>query len=106
MNADDLEYEFASCAVPNGGGLLLLAVDDAVALVRRAADSGIPIFGVDGMFVSARGTESPIKHIADYSAAVAAGDGSWGWAEAFINERRPLGMVFEVVLGKPGAAAV
>jgi hypothetical protein len=105
MNADDLEREFAPRAVPNGGGLLLLGPDDAVALVRRAAGVRVPILGVDGMFVSERGTDSPIAHIADYSTAVAAGEGCWSWAEEFIEERRLLNMVFEVVLGGAGAAA-
>jgi hypothetical protein len=102
MSAIDLEQEFKSRAIRNAGGLLLLAADDAVALVRRAADARVPILGVDGMFVSERGTESPIEHIADYSAHVAAGHGCWNWAEAFIKERRSAGMVFEVVLGMPG----
>jgi hypothetical protein len=99
VNADDLKREFAQRAVPCSGGLLLLWADDAIALVRRAASVGAPVLGVDGMFVSARGTESPIEHIADYAAAVAQGDGCWSGAESFIEERRHLGMAFEVVLG-------
>ncbi len=101
MSAVDIEQEFKSRAVRNAGGLLLLATDDAVALVRRAADARIPILGVDGIFVSERGTESPTEHLADYSAAVASGHGCWSSAEAFIEERRTAGMVFEVVLGMP-----
>jgi hypothetical protein len=100
MNADDLEQEFKSRGVREGGSLLLLAAHDAVALVRRAAHAGVPILGVEVMFVSESGTGSPIDHIADYSAAVDRGDGCWSSAEAFIEEHRTTGMVFEVVLGK------
>jgi len=99
VNATDLEREFAVRAVPYSGGLLLLRPDDALALVRRSAQVGVPILGVDGMFLRGLGVELPINHIADFSAAVERGDGCWGPAVAFIEERRKLGMVFEVVLG-------
>jgi len=44
VNATDLEREFAVRAVPYSGGLLLLRPDDALALVRRSAQVGVPIF--------------------------------------------------------------
>ena len=100
MKATDLQREFTSRAVLYTGGLLLLAPEDASELVQRAAQAGIPVLGVDGMFLRERGTESPVEHIADFSAAVAQGDGCWGPADTFINERRSLGMVFEVVLAE------
>jgi hypothetical protein len=100
MNADDLEREFAPRAVPYTGRLLLLGTDDALALVGRAEQAGIAILGLDAMFLSDRGTESPIEHIADFSATGAKREGCWAAAKAFIEERRRLGMVFEVVLGE------
>ena len=105
MNATELEHEFAPRAVPYSGGLQLLGPDDALALVRRAAEEGVPVLGVDGMLLSERSTESPIEHIADFSAAVARGDGCWGPAASFIAERRGLGLGFEVVLRESDAPA-
>ena len=99
MTPEELEAEFVGRCVPYSGNLLLLCADDAMALVRRAASVRVPILGVDGLFVSARSTTSPLEHIADFSSAVAKGDGCWGDAESFITSRRQLGLSFEVVLG-------
>lgn len=101
MKPIDLQREFISRAVLYTGELMLLAANDALALVGRAAQLGVPILGVDALFLSRRGTESPIEHTADFSVAVSAGDGCWEQADAFIEERRSLGMVFEVVLDEP-----
>jgi hypothetical protein len=100
MNVSTLALEFASRAVPYSGGLQLLATDDAVAFVWRAREERLPVLGIDGIFVSARETVSPLEHIADYSHAVGLGEGNWAIAESFISDRRNLGMVFEVVLGE------
>ena len=99
MVREDLEREFANRIVPYEGGLCLFAVDDALALVHRAAAVSIPILGIDGIDLRPGRTTSPLEHIADYSDAVAAGDGCWLEAEAFIGARRDLGLVFEVTLG-------
>jgi hypothetical protein len=104
MDAEDLEQEFKSRALQYGGGLLLLNADDAIALIRRAADAGIPILGVDGMLMNESRTDSAIENIADYSPAVASGDGCWSQAADFIERHRPPGLVFEVTLGKSGVA--
>ena len=106
MNATQLEREFAGRGVLHAGGLLLLGSDDALALVARAAEERVPVLGIDGMFVAPTGTESPVEHIADYSAAVAAGDGCWQQAAAFIRARASLGLIFEVTLGDDRVAAV
>ena len=63
MKADRLEEEFASRRVPCSGGLLLLAPADAIALVRRAADEGVPVLGIDGLRVTTAATESPLDHL-------------------------------------------
>jgi hypothetical protein len=99
MKAERLESEFASRNVSPRGGLLLLRPADAVALVRSAADEGVPILGVDGLRVSDAQTESPVEHLADYSRRVAEGHGCWQDAEAFILEREEAGLVFELTLG-------
>jgi hypothetical protein len=100
MNRNQLESEFVSRAVPHSGGLLLLTPDDALALVRRASEERLPILGIDGMFVSEGETLSPLEYIADFSVAVAQGDGSWSAAKAFVLAHQMLGLVFEVVLGE------
>ena len=99
MKAARLAREFANRAVPHSGNLLLLRPGDALALVSRAAEEGVPIVGIDGVRVSATATESPIEHLADFSAAVAGGHGCWQDAEKFIRERDALGLVFELTLG-------
>lgn len=100
MTSTDLLREFTSCAIRDSGGLLLLAPADALALVRRAEQEGLPILGVDGIFLTPRGAVSPIEHIADFSGAVVEGGGSWRCAVEFIEERRDHGLVFEVTLGE------
>ena len=99
MKAERLERAFASRNVSSGGGLLLLRPEDAIELVRCAADEGVPILGVDGMHVTETRTDSPIEHLADFSRRVAEGHGCWQEAEEFIRERGQSGLVFELTLG-------
>ena len=106
MKAERLQKEFAPRGVPHSGGLLLLRAPDAIALVNRAAEEGVPILGVDGFVITPVSTESPIEHIADYSSAVAQGHGCWEDAESFIRARAATGMVFELTLGDDPVAAV
>ena len=98
MSVKLLETEFESRAIVRGGSLLFRPVD-ALALISRAADEGVPILGVDGFFVTPMSTEAPLEHIADYSAAARNGHGCWADAETFVRERSELGMLFEIVLG-------
>jgi hypothetical protein len=106
MKAERLEREFASRGVQPSGGLLLLAPADALALVQRAADEGVPILGVDGLRVREGTTESPLEHLADFSASVAEGHGCWEAAETFIRAREGEGLVFEITLGSDPVEAV
>lgn len=99
MKAERLEREFAARGVPCSGGLLLLRPSDALALVRRASEEGVPILGVDGFQLTAKGTEAPLDHIADFSSDVTVDDGCWDAAEAFLRGRGNLGMLFELALG-------
>ena len=100
MKAEDLTREFANRYVSYSGGLLLLSAADAVALVERAANEGLPVLGIDGISVSQGRTDSLVENIADFSSAVSAGKGCWEEAKAFIDVRRRGGLVFEVVLGE------
>ena len=106
MKAERLEKQFAPRSVPYRGGLLLFQPADAIALVRSAADEGVPILGLDGMRVTETTMESPIEHLVDYSRRVATGHGCWEEAEAFIRERERDGLVFEVTLGDDPVEAV
>ena len=106
VKAEQLRGEFAPRGVPHSGGLLLLRAPDAIDLVNRAAEEGVPILGVDGLVVTPASTQSPIEHIADYSSAVALGHGCWQDAESFIRERAESGLLFELTLGDDPVEAV
>lgn len=106
MKADLLYEQFAPAGVRAARGLLLLELEDALALISRAAEEGVPILGVDGVRVAAGGSESPPEYAADFSAAVAEGHGCWADAEAFVGARRGRGLVFAVALGDDPIEAV
>jgi hypothetical protein len=106
MKAELLEREFAARGVPHDGGLLLLKPSDAIALVRRAAEEGVPVLGVDGFVLTSQSTQSPLEHLADYSQAVADGHGCWQAAESFIRAREGQGLAFEITLGDDPVEAV
>lgn len=106
MTTEQLVAEFANRGLAYSGGLLLLTSGDALSLVGRARAERVPILGVEGMFVRPHETVSPLEYIADYSTAVARGDGSWDDAERFIAEHAQLDLAYEVVLGVFGAPAV
>ena len=106
VKAERLRGEFAPRGVLHSRGLLLLRVPDAIDLVNRAAEEGVPIIGVDGFVVTPASTQSPIEHIADYSDAVAQGHGCWQDAESFIQARADTGLVFELTLGDDPVEAV
>ena len=106
LKAERLHGEFAPRGVAHAGGLLLLRAPDAIALVNRAAEEGVPILGVDGFVVTPASTESPVEHVADYSSAVALGHGCWQDAESFIQDRAATGLLFELTLGDDPVEAV
>ncbi len=106
MKAEQLKIEFASRGVPHPDGLLLLAPADALALVDRAAEEGVPICRVHEFRVTNWPTASPSEHLADFSGAVARGHGCWEDAESFIRGRGGHGLVFELSLGDDPVEAV
>lgn len=99
VKADRLYHEFAVDQVAYGGGRRLFEPRDALALISRAAEEGVPVVALDGLGLGGRRTESPPEHSVDYSAAVAQGHGCWAEADAFVRARRGEGLVFEVTLG-------
>ena len=87
MTREDLNREFDNRKVLYyDGGLCLFQADDAIALVQRAAEATIPILGIDALDLRPGRTTSSIENIADFSDAVAAGDGCWLEAEAFTSK--------------------
>jgi hypothetical protein len=105
VKAACLEREFAPRGVRPGDGLLL-APSDALALVDRAADEGVPIVTVEGLLRRGAAAPSRAGHLADFSARVAEGHGCWEDADVFIRARSHLGLVFEVTLGSDPLEAV
>ncbi len=106
MKADELKREFSSWSVPHEGDGPLLAPDDALALVARAAEEGVPILRVAGRRAAQGAVDDSPDHRVDYGDAVGQGHGCWEGAAAFIEARRALGLVFEVSLGDDPIEAV
>ena len=102
MKADLLKQEFADERVAAPDDRLLLDGGDALALVSRAAEEGVPIVSVSGVRVEGGHPE----HAADFSSAVAEGHGCWQEAEAFVREHRGRGVAFELALGGDPIEAV
>ena len=109
MKAELLEREFAPRRVPNADGFLLRSAD-ALELIDRAAEEGVPIVAIDGVRVSADRADVPVasapERLADFSSAVAEGHGCWDHADAFVRERSSRGLVFGVTLGGDPVEAV
>lgn len=106
MKADLLAQEFASEAVANADGRLLLDPGDTLALISRATEEGVPILRVRGVRVGAGGTGSAGEPAADFAPGVAEGHGCWDDAESFVRARRDQGLAFEVTLGDDPIEAV
>jgi hypothetical protein len=103
LKAGLLDDEFKSRGIEYAAGRVLLQPDDAISLVNRAADEGVPIVSVDGFHVN---DTRPHDCFADFSPAVREGHGSWEEAERFILAWREPGLLFEVVLGSDPIEAV
>ena len=98
MKADLLHQEFEPRRVPLDPNRLLLAPDDALDLIDRASEEGVPIVSVNVVQLHADRLE-PIAPPADFSAGVAGGHGCWTDAEAFIRSRAERPVAFELTLG-------
>ena len=106
MKAEMLEREFGPRSAAPSESRLLLAGADALALVDRAAEEGVPIVGIDGFRMAGELVEADRDEVADFAAAVAEGHGCWEEAEAFIRTRSDTGLVFALTLGDDPVEAV
>jgi len=100
VKAARLKDEFREDGRSGAGGSLLLWSTDAIELVNRAADEGVPIVRITCVAPTpAIGGVDPREHRADFSREVCGGHGCWESAEAFIRRRGELGLLFNVELG-------
>ena len=106
MKADLLAREFADRTVQPSDGPLMLQPADAMALVDRAAEEGVPIVRVAGAAAGDKGVAMHVAREVDFSPRVREGHGCWQDADAFIRERSGLGLVFELTLGDDPVEAV
>jgi hypothetical protein len=106
VKADLLAREFEERNARPTDGRLLLQAADAIALIDRAAEEGVPIVRISGVAVAAHFVESSREHEVDFSPRVLEGHGCWQEADAFIRERSELGLAFELTLGDDPVEAV
>ena len=99
MKAERLKREFADRGVGHDDRGPLLRPPDALELVNRAADEGVPIVDVAGFRDRETSLGSSAEQLADFSPRVAEGHGCWEEAEAVIRTRGAPGMVFGLTLG-------
>ena len=76
------------------GGTLILPPADALAMVERARELGVPVLGVDGFWITDETTQPDLGHTIDLGRGTGT---SWDEAARFIAERSDLGLMFEVV---------
>jgi len=98
VKADLLHQEFEPRRVPLDPNRFLLAPHDALDLIDRASEEGVPIVSVNVVQLNADRSE-PLAPPADFSAGVAGGHGCWTDAEAFIRSRAERPVAFELTLG-------
>ena len=99
MKAERLQREFLPHGIRPGEGRLLLRAGDAIALINRAGDEGVPVVAIAGVHVADDAVTSPPTPLADFRTAVAAGHGCWAEAEACVRARTDAGIAFEIALG-------
>ena len=97
--ADQLNEEFRDRGRTGSDGALLLWSTDAVDLVNRAADEGVPIVAINLVAPAGKPADAALDHRADYSHEVRDGHGCWEAADAFIRRRGELGLLFRIDLG-------
>lgn len=99
MKADRLMDEFRAHVGAADDATLLLPMADAVELVNRAADEGVPILRIVGVEPADVQPKASPEHIADFRHDVEEGHGCWEAAEAFIRRHSALPLLFDVALG-------
>ena len=99
MKAELLHEEFAPRSLATGAERLLLRPADAVDLIDRAAEEGVPIVRVDRADLPPERGDVALERVADFSAAVAEGHGCWDEAEHVIRSPQEREVAFELTLG-------
>ena len=99
VKADQLKEEFRGRGRTGSDGALLLWSTDAVDLVNRAADEGVPILAISVIAPAGKSADAAVDHRADYGHEVSDGHGCWEAADAFIRRRGELGLLFRIELG-------
>ena len=102
VKAARLKDEFRDRGRAGAGGALLLWSTDALELVDRAADEGVPILRITcSASTPVVGGAAPdaLEHRIDFTREVCDGHGCWEAADAFIRRRGELGLLFNVELG-------
>ena len=99
VKAGQLTEEFRGRGRAANDGSLLLWSNDAVDLVNRAADEGVPILSITVVAPTGKPAGSALDHRADYRHEVNDGHGCWESADAFIRRRGELGLLFRIELG-------
>jgi hypothetical protein len=99
VKAGQLKEEFRDRGRTGSDGSLLLWSTDAVDLVNRAADEGVPILAISLIAPAGKAADAAVDHRADYTHEVSDGHGCWEAADAFIRRRGELGLLFDVELG-------
>ncbi len=104
MTAGELQEKFTR-AGNRRAGILMLSALDALSMVQEASRHRIAVLGIDAFRLSPTTTQPDMEHSIDLSWPPVASD-PWAVAVAFLQERRQLGLHFEVVLADVGDTAV
>ena len=99
VKAELLKEEFRERGRTGTDDSLLLWSTDAVDLVNRAADEGVPILAINVVAPAGKSADAALDHRADYRHEVSDGHGCWEAADAFIRRRGELGLLFRIDLG-------
>lgn len=91
----DLEQSFAVRGIRRGG-VLMFAAPSALAFIEAARQQQTPVLGVDSFVVTDTSTQPLMEHTLDLSVGGLPTD-TWSEARRFVNERRDLGFMFEIV---------
>ena len=94
----DLRARFEPRAVRQSYSILFLRPDDALDLIEAARQQAKPVLGIDAFVVTDTTVQPFLEHSIDYSIAPTSRSKSWSDAKQFIEQRRDLGFVFEIVV--------
>lgn len=96
--AKEIEREFLGQGEVRGG-ILLLRVDDALALIESARRKNVRVLGVDAFKLSDNTTQPMMEHSLDLSSGETREEtDTWSAASGFIKHRELTDLHFEIVL--------